>query len=304
MKILVTGSNGAVGTRLCERLLARGTQVVGTDISAQPRSEEVGKITMTVDLRDRNRTFEALPDDVDLVVHLAAHARVPQSVTNPVLARHNLEMLFNVLEFARLNRINRLIFSSSKDVYGSGSKPFLEDDMRVTECENPYAASKIAGEAFVRSYGQCYGIRHIIVRLSNVYGLYDEADRLIPIFLHRALSGEDLIVFGKDKELDFIHMDDVVDGLLLCMDRFDDVADDTLNIASGSGVPLPELARQITDTLGTKNRIVVRENQPGDVIRCTLNISRAVERLGFQPRISLKEGIARYAGHHKYRDKA
>lgn len=222
-KILVTGSNGTIGTALCEALMEMGYKVEGIDIKQNNWSEKVDRITAISDLRDRN-CFSKLPGDFDMIIHLAANARVYNLVVNPGLARDNFEILFNILEFSRLKNIDRFIFASSREVYGNSGKVFHnEEEAYVKNCESPYTATKIGGEALVHSYHQCYDIDFVILRFSNVYGKYDDSDRVIPAFIETAKQNKDLIVFGEDKLLDFTYIDDCVDGIIKSIENFDGV---------------------------------------------------------------------------------
>ena len=110
-RILVTGSSGTIGTRLCERLLAEGYEVVGIDKKKNKWSTEVQKITKVIDLRDTEKALRALPSPVDLVIHLAANARVHDLVIDPSMAHDNIAITRTVLEYARMHKIPRLIFS-------------------------------------------------------------------------------------------------------------------------------------------------------------------------------------------------
>ncbi|HEY4526913.1 MAG TPA: SDR family NAD(P)-dependent oxidoreductase, partial [Candidatus Paceibacterota bacterium] len=118
-KILVTGSSGTIGTRLAETLLGEGFDIIGVDREPNTWNDAVNKKTIILDLRDKERVLKELPKDVDVVIHLAANARVFNLVVDPSLARDNFEMVFNVLEFARQNEIKNFMFSSSREVYGN-----------------------------------------------------------------------------------------------------------------------------------------------------------------------------------------
>ena len=127
-KILVTGSSGTIGTALCEALIEKGYEVGGIDIKQNKWSEKVDKITAISDIRDKN-FFSKLPrSDFDMIIHLAANARVYNLVVDPRLARDNFEILFNILEFSRLNNVNRFIFASSREVYGNSDKVFHNEE--------------------------------------------------------------------------------------------------------------------------------------------------------------------------------
>ena len=290
-KILVTGSSGTIGTALCETLMEKGYEIVGIDIKQNEWSEKVDRITIISDLRDRN-CFSKLPDDFDMIIHLAANARVYNLVVNPSLARDNFEILFNILEFSRLKNIDRFIFASSREVYGNSDKVFHnEEEAYVRNCESPYTASKIGGEALVHAYQQCYGINFIIIRFSNVYGMYDDSDRVIPLFIKLAKENRDLVVYGKEKLLDFTYIDDAISGVLKCIENFDQVKNDVFNIASGKAISIVELAQLIRKYMHSKSKIVIKESRTGEVMKFIADISKAREKLGYEPKTTIDEGI-------------
>lgn len=290
-KILVTGSSGTIGTALCEALMEEGYEVDGIDVKHNKWSEKVDRITIISDLRDKN-FFSKLPDDFDMVIHLAANARVYNLVVDPSLARDNFEILFNILEFSRLNNIRKVIFASSREVYGNSDKIFHnEDEAYVKNCESPYTATKIGGEALVHSYHQCYDIDFIILRFSNVYGKYDDSDRVIPLFITRVMQNEGLIVFGREKLLDFTYIDDCVNGIMKSVEMFDVAKNTSFNIASGEGITILDLAKIIQNKMGSKGEIVIKESRIGEVTKFVADISRARKLLNYEPEVSIEEGI-------------
>lgn len=291
-KILVTGSSGTIGTRLCEKLLENGYEVVGVDYRPNEWNEKIQAITIDVDLRNKEDVLNKLPKDVDLIIHLAANARVYNLVVDPSLARDNFETLFNILEFARINNVKKFMFSSSREVYGNTDKTIhIEDDAYVKNCESPYTASKIGGEALVHSYQQCYGINFVMFRFSNVYGMYDNSDRLIPLFIKLCKEGKDLIVFGKKKLLDFTYIDDTITGMLLAIQKFEEIKNDVFNLASGQGASILEVAQLIKELLKTNNKIEIKENRTGEVVKYIADISKAKDKIGYDPKTTIVEGI-------------
>ncbi len=147
-KILVTGSSGTIGTRLCEVLLTKGYDVYGVDVRQNKWNKNLVSITTLADLRS-TEAIEKIPKDVDMVIHLAANARVYDLVVEPDLAFDNVKTVYNVLEFCRKNNVKRILFSSSREVYGNSDKiNCKESDARIENCESPYSASKIAGRGF------------------------------------------------------------------------------------------------------------------------------------------------------------
>jgi UDP-glucose 4-epimerase len=290
-RVIVTGSSGMIGTALCEALIPLGYDIIPVDFKPNKWNKDLDKKTILVDLREPDK-LKNIPHDADIIVHLAANARVYDLVVEPSLARDNFTTTFNTLEFARQHKIPRFIFASSREVYGNSEKlVHSEGDVHVDDCESPYTASKIAGEALVQSYKRCYGINSIIVRFSNVYGKYDESDRLIPLFIRKTLKNEDLVVFGKDKNLDFTFIDDTVAGVVLCVQKFDTAHGNTLNIATGKGVKIVDFAELLLKVLNRKNPIRITDNRPGEVVQYVADISLAKKILGFNPKIGIEEGL-------------
>ncbi len=174
MRILITGSSGQIGANLALRLIGEGHYVFGIDKRPNTWTDRIQ--TLLQDLSAPYHNFRGgighveYPSDLDLVVHLAAHAKVHELVEQPDRALENINMTFNVLEFCRHNNLP-IIFSSSREVYGDIHRYITEEshaDFAFTE--SPYSASKIAAEAPIYSYAQCYNLRYLIFRFSNVIG--------------------------------------------------------------------------------------------------------------------------------------
>jgi UDP-glucose 4-epimerase len=239
------------------------------------------------------------PQNLDLVVHFAAHAKVHELVEQPDRALANIKMTFNMLEFCRQNQLP-VIFSSSREVYGDIHRYITEEshaDFAFTE--SPYSASKIAGEALIYSYAQCYDLRYLVFRFSNVYGRYDNdierMERVIPLFIRKINRGEPITVYGKDKVLDFTYVDDCVDGVRRGIDLLvsDGEANQTVNLAYGRGTSLVSMAEYIGEALGVQPSISIEPSRTGEVTRYIANIGKATALLGYHPATPLREGIAK-----------
>lgn len=296
MKILVTGSSGTIGTRLCETLLKEGHEVVGADWEPCKWNTTVEALRIDIDLRDATQ-YHKLPTDVELIIHLAANARVYELVEHPDRARDNMMDTFNILEHARVHGISKLMFASSRETYGNIHLPegqkYSEDKAHFMTCESPYTASKIAGEALFEAYKRCYDMDTIIFRFSNVYGMYDDSVRVVPLFYRQTKAGETLTVFGKDKCLDFTYIDDTVDGICKAIAHWDTAKNDTYNLAFGEGTTILRLAEKMIELVGSDSEISLTEARTGEVTHYIADISKAKKAFGYDPKTSFNEGIAK-----------
>ncbi|MBT3293348.1 NAD-dependent epimerase/dehydratase family protein [Candidatus Peregrinibacteria bacterium] len=293
MKILVTGCSGTIGTRLCEKLLSQGQEVVGADWEPCKWNTEVEQIRIDCDLRD-SQALKVLPTDIDLVIHLAANARVYELVENPDRAFDNAHSTYNTLEYVRKNGIKKFMFASSRETYGNikiEEDKYSEDKANFAHCESPYTASKIAGEAFTESYKRCYDIETIIYRFSNVYGMYDDSVRLIPLFFKQVKNNELLHVFGEKKYLDFTYIDDCVEGILLGIEKWDQAKNDTYNIAYGEGSSILHVAEKMIELTQSSSKISIEQPRTGEVIKYIADTTKAEKKLGFSPKTPLDEGL-------------
>jgi UDP-glucose 4-epimerase len=304
MRVLITGSSGQIGTNLALRLLRDGHSVFGID--KRPNGW-VDNAFPTL-LQDLAGHYSAFPGgingveypEVDIVVHLGAHAKVHQLVRQPHRALENAIMTFNVLEYARGLNLP-IIFSSSREVYGDVHRfeEYSEGVADFAYTESTYSASKIAGEAFVYSYARCYGLRYLVFRFSNVYGRYDNdlqrMVRVLPLWIHKLARGEQITVYGEDKTLDFTYVDDCVDGIARGIEALASgrVKNGTINLAYGKGNRLLHAAELIAQELGVEADITIAPPLLGEVTHYVADVSKARALLGYEPQVPLDEGIKR-----------
>ncbi|MBD3238459.1 MAG: NAD-dependent epimerase/dehydratase family protein [Candidatus Moranbacteria bacterium] len=290
--IIITGSSGMIGTYLMEELLRKKYNVIGVDKEKNKWNIDLNKKTIRLDLKNKKHVLKKLPKKIDLVIHLAANARVYNLVKDPSLARDNLEIIFNILEYVRLNNIKRFIFSSSREVYGNSRIiTHKEKEVHLDLCESPYTASKIGGEALVHSYAQCFNLNYIIVRLSNVFGCYDDSDRVMPLFINQCIKNKDLNIFGKGKVLDFTYIHDCVSGIIKCINNFNKAKNDIYNLAFGKGNSILKVANIIRKELNSKSKIRIKKNRTGEVVRYIANIDKAKRKLGYSPKHTIEQGV-------------
>lgn len=291
MKILITGSSGTIGTRLFEKLLVQGFDVIGFDKKRNKWNKELNSLTIVGNLLKKS-DLEKIPKDVDAIIHLAANPRVYDLVVDPDLARDNMLTVYNILEFARRNNVKKVMFSSSRETYGNRKIiKSSEKDVDIRLCESPYAASKITGEVLMYSYQKCYGIDYIVFRFSNVYGMYDESARFIPLMYQKMKNNEDVVIFGKDKLLDFTYIDDCVNGIIKCVKNFKKAKNNTINIAAGRGETLLGVAKIIKKIMGSKSKITIGKNRTGEVVKYVADITLARKLLGYKPEFSIDDGL-------------
>jgi len=298
MNILITGSSGMIGTNLALKLLKDGHSVLGVDCRPNTWGDRIP--FREIDLRSPcvGHLIELIKGfEIDMIVHLAAHAKVYELVVEPSRALENVDMTFKVLESARLAE-RPIVFGSSREVYGDIHRHRTNESCAdFVVAESPYSASKISGEAFIYSYAQCYQLPYIVFRFSNVYGRFDNdierMERVTPLFIRRIADDQAITIFGREKVLDFTYIDDCVGGILLGIEKLaaGEVRNQTINLACGEGNSLDMLVTYISEALKKKPNVSYRETQAGEVTRYVADISKARDLLGYKPTTSLKEGI-------------
>lgn len=273
--------------------MASGHKVSGIDWVPCKWQKSVDDITTKIDMRDAAALDAYTPKSTpDAMVHLAANARVYELVEEPRRALDNFTTLFNGLELARRLKIKRFVFASSREGYGNiAVDTYSEDMVRVENCESPYTASKVGGEALVHAYRRCYGIETVIVRFSNVYGMYDDSIRVVPLFIRLARKNEPMNIFGKEKCLDFTYIDDAIQGVTKILEKFDGIGGETINLAFGQGTTIVQLAEQVKGLLNSSSTLTIGEPRTGEVTRYIADISKAKRLLGYDPKTPFSEGI-------------
>ncbi len=303
MRVLITGSSGQIGTNLALAMMARGDSVVGIDSRPNEWTDQIEThIVDLVDLsRDPSRFAPRADDRIDAIVHLAAWAKVYQLVLEPRKALENVQMCFAALELARRLK-TPILFGSSREVYGDIHRHMTDEQAAdFVVAESPYSASKIAGEAFFYSYARCYKLPHLVFRFSNVYGRYDNdehrMERVIPLFMRKISHGEPIVVFGRNKMLDFTYVDDCVAGIMAGIDALTSsrVVNQTINLAYGQGQTLQDLVNLIEMAVGREANATYRDSQTGEVTRYVADIGKARQLLGYSPTVPLALGIRKYA---------
>jgi UDP-glucose 4-epimerase len=266
MNVLITGGAGYIGSRLAVRH-APSANVTVLDNLHRGTVKPEGARFCEGDIRDP-QILDELTRNVDVIYHLAAESAVMAADADPEYCfSTNVTGTFRVLQAARDNGVRRIVFSSSREVYGESAQLPVHESAHL-QARNIYGASKAAGE-------MCCGVfprEMSIVRLSNVYGPADKG-RVIPLFVNSALQGLPLTLFGGQQLMDFVWIDTVVDALVR-LGSGPHVAG-PLNIASGTGVTIVDLAKRIVSLANSTSTVEVVPRRDMEVMRYTANVSAA-----------------------------
>jgi UDP-glucuronate 4-epimerase len=306
MKAVVTGAAGFIGSHLTERLLKDGWSVVGIDSFdafydpsikrrnlAQAQKDARFQL-VEADIRDKAAMQQAISDDVDVIIHLAARAGVRPSIEQPALYTDvNINGTVVMLELAREREIKKFVFASSSSVYGNNKKvPFSEDD-NVDFPISPYAATKKAGELICHTYHHLYGIDMTCLRFFTVYGPRQRPDLAIHKFARLIEDGKPIPVYGDGTmSRDFTYIDDIINGVVASMERCSGYH--IYNLGESRPINVSDLIAEIEKALGkqaTKNHLPV---QPGDVERTYADVAKAQRDLDYQPSTHIADGLARF----------
>lgn len=276
-------------------LQARGDEVFGIDM--RPNTWTKAIPDRTFDLCAANGGELPVEGRFDAVLHLAAHAKVFELVERPQRAMENLLMAFNTLEYCRRTR-TPIIFGSSREVYGDIHRHVTDESAAdFVVAESPYSASKIAAEAYIYSYAECYDLPCLVFRFSNVYGRYDcdleRMERVIPLFIRRIANDESIVLYGREKVLDFTYVDDCAAGVISGIDAIVQgrIRRETINLAYGQGSTLDDLVNLIALAMRKKPRISYEPARAGEVTRCVADLTKARALLGYRPATPLTAGV-------------
>ena len=304
---LVTGGAGFIGSHLVDSLLGDQYRVTVLD-NFDPfydRSIKLGNVArhqtlrswrlIEGDIRDP-AVVNSVPDDVDLVVHLAAAAGVRPSIADPVRCQEiNVAGTHNLLELARMRGIRQFVFASSSSVYGVNPHvPWSEDD-HVLRPISPYASTKISAELLGHVYAHLHGIRFLALRLFTVYGPRQRPDLAIHKFARLILDGRPIPLYGDGStRRDYTYVDDIVAGIRGAM-RYEQTPFEVVNLGNDHTVSLAEMVRALEQVLGRRAVVERLPEQPGDVPQTWANIEKARRLFGYRPKTSLLEGVQRFA---------
>jgi UDP-glucuronate 4-epimerase len=305
MNFLVTGGAGFIGSHVCEQLLHEGHSVSTFDDLNSFYAQELKRRNLR-DIQSLAKPFEFIQGDLtdrtainesfasakfDQVIHLAARAGVRPSLEEPALyQRVNVEGTVNILEAARLHGVKKVIIASSSSVYGVNSKvPFAEGDP-IFSAISPYAASKLACEALGHVYHHVYGLDIVMLRFFTVYGPRQRPDLAIRKFATLIQAGKPIPVFGDGStSRDYTYITDILAGIMACTKK--EFGYEIFNLGESDTVTLSRLIDLLENALAKKAIVDRKPPQPGDVPLTCADISKARERLGYNPTVKIDRGI-------------
>lgn len=306
-KIFVTGAAGFVGSRLSKRLLERGDTVVGHDnlndyYAREHKDRHLRDLAshpnftfIEGDLRDADGLKKLFTQHKpDAVAHLAAMAAVRYSVKFPLLyGEVNVQGTANLLDAARSIGTPRCVLASTGSVYGSSTPVPFKEDAPADRPLAPYPASKRAMELFAHSFNHLYKLPVTVVRFFNVYGPHGRPDMMPWQWTQMILKGEPLQLYGAGKiKRDWTYIDDIVDGFLLTLAK--PMGFEIINLGCGNPVENTQFVATLEKLLGKKaicNNVPTPESEP---LITYADITKARKLLGYEPKVMVEEGLARF----------
>lgn len=312
MRYLVTGAAGFIGYHVSLRLLQAGEQVIGLD-----NLNTYYEPQLKLDRLGRLKTFPAfnfvygdisdypLLENVfsttaaDKVCHLAAQAGVRYSLKDPfAYQKSNLEGFLNILECCRKHPVMNLVFASSSSVYGNDSStPFKIDD-RTDQPLSLYAATKKANELMAYTYHHLYGLKSTGLRFFTAYGPWGRPDMAYFKFTRDILEGKPIDVYNHGQmERDFTYIDDIVEGVISALDK--DYEYEIFNLGNSQPEPLIDFINYLEKILGKTAQKNYLPLQPGDMVKTYADISYSIEKLGYQPKTKLYDGLTQFVNWYR-----
>ncbi len=319
MRVLITGAAGFIGYSLAKALLARGDVVIGLDnlndyYQVSLKRERLASLSASggnrftfhaLDFADMAALNAALEgQQIDRIAHLGAQAGVRYSIENPqAYVQSNLAGHVNLLELARHRAVQHMVYASSSSVYGGNTKlPFAVED-RTDHPVSLYAATKRADELISETYAHLFRLPLTGLRFFTVYGPWGRPDMMMWNFTRRILAGEPIPVFNHgDMYRDFTYIDDIVAGVVVCLDSppADDDAEKAggsvkphalYNIGNSQCEPLMKVIGLLEEACGKKAEMEMLPMQPGDVYKTYADISAIQRDLGYSPTTSIDVGV-------------
>ena len=304
-KTLVTGAGGFIGSHLTEALVRMGANVKGfvrynsrSDLGLLERLPREIKQELEVfagDLKDPEALRRPTKRS-ELVFHLGSLIAIPYSYINPMdFVQTNVVGTANLLNTCLGNNVEKIVHTSTSEVYGTAVYCPM-DEKHPLQAQSPYSATKIAADKLTESYYRTFGLPAAIARPFNTYGPGQSARAIIPTIILQALDGDKVMLGSVHPTRDFTYVEDTVSGLIEVVKSPDSIGE-VINIGCGREISIGELAQVILSIIGKKTEILKEDRrvrpEKSEVERLMCDNSKARKFLGWEPRISLKEGLRR-----------
>jgi len=302
MKVLVTGSEGFIGSHLTELLVEKGFEVKAfvrynfkNDWGWLEESKYKNDIEIyTGDVRDYDSVYDAMKN-VDVVFHLAALIGIPYSYISPLAyIKTNTEGTYNVLESGRKLNLKRIIITSTSEIYGTAQYVPI-DEQHPYNPQSPYAASKAAADHLALSYYRSFGTPVTIIRPFNTYGPRQSARAVIPTIISQILAGKKQIKLGNlSPTRDLNYVKDIANGFIT-VGLHENTVGDVYNLGTGQEISIGDLAEKIIELTGKKVEIIEDTQrirpEKSEVERLLSNAEKAKKTTGWKPKYMLEEGL-------------
>jgi UDP-glucose 4-epimerase len=299
MRVLVTGGGGFIGSNLVRALVERGDDVRVLDNFSTGNRANLADLADDVEVAEGElRSYErvhAATRGIEVVFHQGALPSVPRSVQDPLTTSAvNVEGTLNVLLASRDEGVRRVVFASSSSVYGNSDElPRVET--QHLDPISPYGVSKLAAERYCVSFARVYPIETVALRYFNVFGPHQDPTSqyaaVVPRFVTAIAEERPVDVYGDGRQQrDFTFVSNIVEANLLAAEA-EGVSGRVVNVATGRGTSVNELADTVAAVLGKEVEREFHPQRAGDVRDSWADVDRARELLGWRPRIDLEEGL-------------
>jgi len=311
VRYLVTGGAGFIGSHLVERLVRDGAEVTVLDDLSSGRRENLRAVRDCVRFMRGNaarlEVCRRATQGVDFILHHAAVTSVPHSTRSPLAAHHaNVTATLNLLIAAQEAKVRRVVFAGSTAAYGDTTELPNHEDL-LPRPLSTYAASKVSAEAYCQAFWRTHGLETVVLRYFNIFGPRQNLDSqygaVIPLFIAAALRQKPPVIFGDGEQTrDFTFVTNVVEAnLLACHAPAEQAVGAVFNIGCGTATSVRDLWWEIANLVGVDLEPVQEPARAGDVRHSLASITRAREQLGYNPAVSLQEGLRQTIAYYRER---